>query len=381
MYWNPRHLLTGALFLAGIAGAGGAVAQEFGETVITRSPVDGDLYLAGRTVEVAAEVRGDVVAAGQRINVTEVVTGDIIAAGEVVSLSGPVADDVRAAGRIVTISGPVGDHAVAAGETVTLSAGAVTGGWAWLAGRLVQVFGEVGGELRAAGQEVVIGGTVHGDTMLMGQRVRVLETAHIHGRLSYRSPQEAEIAAGAVVDGDIERLPMPDAEEAAPGAALGAVLVFSLGLLVTGVFYLLAFPELNTEAARTASRHPWAALGVGLAVLLGVPFVAMVLAVTVIGMVPGFALVALYAVLLVAGYTGGVAWLAWLALRKWRGSDVPGRGPLVLAFILVMLALLIAQLVPMAGQLANLLVWLVGIGSLVMVLFSRYRGTSDPGST
>jgi hypothetical protein len=376
MIRSGRSWAVGVL-LAAAAVIGTVVAQDFGETIIKRGAVDGDLYLAGRTVEVAARVEGDLVAAGQRVSVTRPVAEDVIAAGEVVTLTGPVADDVRAAGRLVTLAGDVGDHIAVAGETVTLSSGAATGGYAWLAGRLVQVLGDVGGELKAAGQEVVVGGTVAKDATLMARRIRILETAHIHGRLAYRSPDEPEIADGAVIDGDIHRMPMPDAEKAAPriaGAAVATGIVFGLGLFVVGAAYLAAFPAVAADAAGKASRQPWTALGLGLAVLLGVPFAAMVLAITVVGLLLAFAILAVYAVLLLAGYVNAVAWLARVALRRWRGLEVPGRGAL-----LALVALLVVQLVPVLGQLIVLFVWLAGIGGLMMALEARYRGKAAPG--
>ena len=374
MIRSGRSWAVGVL-LAAAAVIGTVVAQDFGETII------GDLYLAGRTVEVAARVEGDLVAAGQRVSVTRPVAEDVIAAGEVVTLTGPVADDVRAAGRLVTLAGDVGDHIAVAGETVTLSSGAATGGYAWLAGRLVQVLGDVGGELKAAGQEVVVGGTVAEDATLMARRIRILETAHIHGRLAYRSPDEPEIADGAVIDGEIHRMPMPDAEKAAPriaGAAVATGIVFGLGLFV-GAAYLAAFPAVAADAASKASRQPWTALGLGLAVLLGVPFAAMVLAMTVVGLLLAFAILAVYAVLLLAGYVNAVAWLAREALRRWRGLEAPGRGALLLVFALALVALLVVQLVPVLGQLIVLFVWLAGIGGLMMVLEARYRGKAAPG--
>lgn len=81
--------------------------------------------------------------------------------------------------------------------------------------------------------------------------------------------------------------------------------------------------------------------------------------------------------LLFAVYIHGVA---RLALRRWGKLERSGRGVLLLAFALVMLAFLIARLVRLAGQLANLLVWLAGIGGLVMALVGRYRAAPGPVS-
>lgn len=358
------------------------MAQEFGETIVKRGAVvEGDLYLAGRTVEIATEVQGDLIAAGQSVNVTRPVTEDVMVAAETVSLSGPVADDVRAAGRHVSLSAPVGGHVLAAGEQVTLSVDASTGSWAWLAGRLVQVLGKVGGDLRAAGQEVVIGGTVLGDVKVYAERIRVLETAHIQGRLEYGSERELEIADGAVIEGDIKRMPLPDFEREAKtvvGAAMGAIVLFAFGLLVVGIFYVSAFPGLAAVAAQTATRRPWASLGMGIAILAGVPFVALMLIATGIGLLLAMAILALYAVTLLIGYINGIAWLGDLALRRWRKATAPSRLAKLLAFTLVLVVVMVLQLVPLFGQLAALVIWLFGIGGLSLGTFQYYRAASVP---
>jgi hypothetical protein len=100
--------------------------------------------------------------------------------------------------------------------------------------------------------------------------------------------------------------------------------------------------------------------------------------VTVVGVLLALAIFALYAVMLLVGYINGVAWVADLVLRRWRKAAAPGRGALVLTFALVLGVLLFVQLVPLVGQLAGLVVWFIGIGSLVMVLAVRYGTVSVP---
>ena len=131
------------LFILGIT-LTTSLAQDAGETIIKREPIEHDYYAAGETVHIAGPVSGDVVIAGQRLTIDGPITEDVIAAGEIITLNGNVGDDVRAAGRVVQINGDVADHIVAAGETVTIGPQAKVGSWAWLAGRKVEVLGQVG---------------------------------------------------------------------------------------------------------------------------------------------------------------------------------------------------------------------------------------------
>jgi cytoskeletal protein CcmA (bactofilin family) len=356
--------------------AASAFGQEFADTIVKRGPaIEGDLYLAGRTVEIATEVRGDLVVAGQHVGVSRPVSEDLIVAGETVRLTGPVADDVRAAGRLITLTAPVGDHVVAAGEQLTLTADASTGGRAWLAGRVIQVLGTVGGDLAAAGQEVVIGGTVHGNVKVYAETIRVLESARIKGRLEYGSREPLDIADGAIIEGDIKRIAVPDMEdgaEAAKRAAFAAALVFLAGLFLVGLVFLSLFAGVARSAADAVRNHPGMTAALGLGTLVIVPLIAIVLMATVVGLLPGLALLASYVLVALFGYVNGVSWLSRLVLDR-RTPAAGGRMRQYLAFAITLAVLAIAQLIPLLGLLAGLAVWIVGTGSLVFALARACR--------
>jgi hypothetical protein len=318
------------------------------------------------------------------VSISRQIAQDVIVAGETVILTGPAGDDVRAAGRLVLLSSPIADHLVAAGENVTLSTDASTGSWAWLAGRVVKILGDVGGELKVAGQEVVIGGAVGGDVLVTAEQIRVLETARIAGRFEYRSGEEPEISEGAVIQGETKRLVSGEDPPDVAGAVTGAIVftfVLLLGAFVLGAVFLLAFRALSFEAAKMGSGSPWVALAVGFAVLVGLPLLIVASIATVIGLPLAIVALAFYVVVLMVGYVNGAAWVAYSALRRRRPTSDPSRVSLLLTFALVLCVLLLLQLIPLVGQVVGLFVWLIGIGSLTLALTARYRtgpATTEP---
>ncbi|WP_435104124.1 hypothetical protein [Arhodomonas sp. AD133] len=361
-----------------------AAAQEFGETIVKRGTIPDDFYVAARTVEIAARVQGDLAAAGQRVTITEAVDEDVITAAETVSVNAPIADDLRTVGRLVTIAEGVGGHVVAAGETVTLSTDGSTGSWAWMAGREVQVLGNVGGELKAAAQQVVIGGTVDGDVTVYAEKVRVLDSAHIRGAFHYHGGEDPAIADGAIIEGDMTRSTRPDTgEEGAhtdDGVNVGAGIVFGLSMLVVGAVYLLGFPVFSGEAAGNGTRRMLTSLGLGIAALIVTPFVAVLAMITLVGLPLGLAILALYPVMLLVGYVNGVAAVGHMGVRRWRRTDTPGRRAVITAFVMALLAIVLLQIIPYVGALLGLAIWLLGIGSLVLALAGRYRGKNEPAA-
>ena len=294
-------------------------SQEFNQTVVITNEVNEDLYAAGQSVSVTAKINGDITAAAQRISIEEAVEGDVNVAAEVVTITAPIADDIRAAGRLIRISDTVGDHIVAAGDTITIGTRASTRGWVKLAGRQVEVLGDIGNDLVAAGQHVIIGGDIQGDARITADTIVILSTARINGKLVYRSPNKPDIQSGAMINGPVEQLPMPDTEsvsEAAVKAIFGVLLVFGMALILAGIVYYLIFPHFSLISARTISEQPLQAIGLGVVVLIIMPFIILLLLMTVIGYLLALCILAVYLVLLLVGMLTGMFYFTDLVLRR-----------------------------------------------------------------
>jgi cytoskeletal protein CcmA (bactofilin family) len=372
---NPRLLQTLSLIglVLGIS-LTTLLAQEAGETIIKRDPIDHDYYAAGETVHIAGPVSGDVVIAGQRLTIDGPVTEDVIAAGEIVTINGNVGDDVRAAGRVVQINGDVADHIVAAGESVSIGPQARVGSWAWLAGRQIEVLGQVGQQLKVGGEEVIIAGQIGGDVKIMAERVRVLDDAVIKGALRVQSPNPPEIASGARILGDVTLVPMPEVEPAPvlQAVALVGVLV-TVGLILTGIVYFLLFPHFSVTAARHIEQAPLISLGLGFLVLLVGPLVILLLFTLGVTFLLGILLAAAYFLMVVIGGLTGVIYVADVALRRLFKKEAAGKGVMVLTLIGAFIVLGLVQIIPLLGSLAVFLLAVLGIGALKYQFWQQYQ--------
>lgn len=359
--------LAGAIVLAGST----ALAQEAGPTVTRRGEIAEDLYLGGGTVDVRARVAGDVVAAGGRILIEDRVSGDVIAAGGLVDLGAEVLDDVRAAGGTVIIRGPVAGDAVVAGGRIHLAPEATVGGRAWLAGGEVEVAGRVATHLKVWAGTVELSGVVEGDVEITADEVDILPTARVDGTLIYRSPREARIAPDAVISGGVTYVAVKGPSML--GRVLGQlVFVLVAGFLGSALFFL--FPSLSVGAIRSLGAEPLKALGVGAVALFGLPLVAVLLIVTVVGSALGIALLVLYGLMLVAGFLAGALCTGEYALRAARGGRAPATlGPWIGALLIGLLLIDLVALVPVLGGLICFTVLLFGLGALVLQLFREWQ--------
>lgn len=343
-----------------------SLAQSASEFVHINEPQAEDVYAVGRDVEVTADTAQDVTLAGQRIAINGQVGGDVIAAGEAVMIRGEVADDVRAAGRIVTVTGKVGDHLVAAGQEVSIDQGAEVIGKAWLAGDTVRVDGRVGGNLQVAGRKVILAGEIAGNVEIAAQEIAIKPRAVVLGNLVWRSSNAPDLNAEARITGEVIQKPLPKQLVERPDSRAG--ILFDVGLIIAvGAAYLL-FPRPCLATALAAQSSPWKSLALGLMLLVVTPIVVVLLLATVVGAFLALMLLALYLFILMLGYVAGLFTLGDFGLRLIGKRDDASRTLRLLAVVAAVVALALLQMVPILGGLAGMLVWLIGLGAVVLML-------------
>lgn len=365
-----------ALLLAGAAPVG---AQEAGDAVTLAADAEGNQYLAGRAVDVLGAVNGDVLAAGGRVTVDGKVTGDVLAAGGAVTVRGDVADDVRLAGGNVVLLSAVGNDAVAAGGRVVLGPQASVAGRALLAGGRVEMRGRVDGDLQTGGGRILVDGTVAGNAQLAGRRIELGPNAVIEGDLMYYSTRALVMHDAAQVAGTISQLAYPKPSGTSRAVEVVGRVLLLVSLAVTGVVLYLLFPRFAVAAGGTLRNAPWTALGLGFLGFIVVPALTLVLAITLIGFWLALLLMALYLILLITGFLTGAFALGDGVLLRMAPKPVElPKGARVVALLLSLLALMLLGFVPLLGTLLMLVVLWLGLGSLQLQFYQRYRAGAKP---
>lgn len=373
-----RHSIA-ALALAALA-ASALHAQPAAGSAPSPAAGSRNVYAGGAQVRPAGPVEGDFMAGGGRIVLDQPVRGDATLAGGTVDVRAPVADDLRVAGGDISLESSVGGELFASGGQVALRPGATVTGMARLYGAAITVDGRIGGNLRAGGQKVTINGEVQGDAYVDGGEIVLGPQARIGGVLSYASESELKKAETSVVTGGVTRRavdgsPGQGASRApqppGPGAFIAGGIMSFLALLACGAVFILLLPAFGRHASDRVRTSPWLALAVGFAMLVAVPVLAVLLFVTLLGIPLGLAVLALYPVMLLAGFVLGVLFLAGrlpAALRKGEPSRFAASvGWFALALLLVMLV----GAVPVVGGIAVGLLSLAGIGALVLEIHAR----------
>jgi cytoskeletal protein CcmA (bactofilin family) len=338
--------VVGFVCLAAAPGVAGAQEQRTGGTV-TIGPDEtheGDLEVTAGEVLVEGTVDGDLTATGGSVTVTGEVTGAMTAT----------------AGSVI-VEGDIGGDTTATGGDVHLREGAT-----------------VDGTLEATGGNVTVDGSVTGDARLDGDTVTVGPTASVDGDLTYSADRsdidEDASIAGSVTElddpgvGPFSDVSVPDLPDAAVTPLIGLYL-FSANFLLGAVLLSVA-PRFSDRVSRQGIDRPAASGGVGLATLVGAPFLIAALFLSVVGIplafFAGYAFVfALWIGLIYGAFVIGT----WGLARLDRGHRW---GALALGLAAVSLL----NALPYVGVLL-VVIALLGLGAFVRTLYERRTDRDD----
>jgi len=380
---NPGSRSLRWLALLALAGTV-ALAHAQGQPAATLE-TERDVYTAGGHVRPVGPVQGDYMAAGGRIVVDQPVAGDATLMGGSVEVRAPIGEGLRATGGHVSVESTVGGELFAAGGNVRLTRDAVIARSARIYGSNVDLDGRIDGGLKGGGEKFTINGEVRGDVDVTAQLVELGPNAKIGGALRYSSAGELKRAEGATVAGAISHEVKTNSGPASRrehgswrmyrwrGGGLVGGLFSYLGLLVCGAFLLLVAPGFSTQAPQQIHTMPWVSLGIGFATVFATPALAVLLFVTLLGIPLGLIVLALYPLVMLAGFIVGTLFFARLipgALKQ----EVPATFARNIGyFALALLAVLLVARVPFVGGLLLAFVTFAGIGACAVELYRRRR--------
>lgn len=333
----------------------------------------GNVYLAAGIARTTGPVGGDFYAVGGQIAIDHPVRGEVFAAGRV-TMSAPVEDDLHVMGGDVTLDAPVsGGVAIAAG-TISIGSSARVEDRVALAGGNVEVAGTLDRGGRIFADRLVISGHVGGGLRIIASRIEITSSARIEGPIHFTSRRAPLIAPGAQVQGPVTAMPSRAPEKAAEVRRTGewAVPLFYAGLWAAGILLLLIFPRFTVAAQDRVRASPLRSFALGAALVFALPVVALLLIVTVVGIPVAFALIALYAVLLLAGFLTALFFVAERIGRLLRGGRAPGTGWRVALLLAALVLLALVARLPVAGGVVALLVLVFGVGALGQQLYRQY---------
>lgn len=328
--------------------------------------VQGDYVTFAPRVMISGTVNGDVYAAGGRVLVDGTINGDLIAAGAKVILSGNVSQNVRIAAAHVVLSGNVGRNVTIGAADIQLTGAGEIRGNVSAAGLDVELEGPIKGGARIAAGRITIANHIGRDVAVTAEAVRLVSKARVDGKLRSWSDRAPTIEEGAAVRGPVSHHAFGEGWKAETfrqgltGLRLMATAISVVSTLVLGLLLVRVYPVFTRKVTSTIREQPLRALGWGAAALIGIPVVAVIFVVTLLGVPIGIILLTLYGAMLYLARVYAMTWLGQLLLSRTSDSS-----PLVWSFVTGLAVYAVLSLIPIVGDVITLATVLFGLGALL----------------
>lgn len=353
------------------------LAAEAYERLPAGTTIESDYFRYGQSVQIDGQVNGDTFLMGGIVTVNGLIDGDLFILGGKVTINGEVTNDIRILGGDVTINGPVGRNVLLLCGNCTVSRQSlIVGSLLTAGGNLEMSASRIGKGFRFFGNRLYVNSEINNEAFVVAEEQFLLGAqSSISGHLKYTGKNQVELEPGATVGGTISYEKLSQGEDY-PNF-FGAQQVFATYKIlepivelfifvisaVIGYVLLGLFPRFFEKTASAIDKEPFAAGGWGLIAFIAVPIVAILFALTIVGLPLTLALLIIgYLVYLAASYVGAF-YLGRKILLSRYGER---RG---WALVLGLFIFFLLGLVPIVGSVVKLIFILLALGGM----FISYR--------
>lgn len=329
-----------------------------------------DYFAAGDSVTLSGTVNGDVYLAGGSVIVEGIVNGDLLVAGGVVAIRGKVTHDARIGGGQIIISGEIDGNLTVGGGSVNLTDSAKIGGSLVAGAGSLFVFAPVGKGATIGAGQVTLGNKIGGDITAGIGKITLTPNANIIGNLVYWSKSNAQIEPGAQVLGKITHNLPAEFKPTKRIVVLPLLILIGnlISSLVLGLLMLKFLPVYTQRTANVITEKPWASLGVGFLTTVLFPVIFIILLITLVG-IP-LALILLFTFLIIAYITKiFVSLVIGQKIFKFIGQRTKSGWVLLMGLIVYG----IITMIPVIGWIVSILVFLFGLGAVILEKKDFYR--------
>lgn len=351
-------------------------------TLLRNETVNRDYFATGDTVTVSGIVNGDAYIAGGTVVIDGTINGDLLVAAGTVQLNGPVKNDVRAVAGTIIFGSTVGGNVTLGTGTTTVSPEARIAGSVLAGAGTLDIYGSVGKGITAGSGNITINNRVGGDVMVAAEMLSFLPKSSVTGDVTYWSENEASVASGVVMAGDLVRHEIPKQEEPKMigkksmiagatmfgGIAFAGVMVAGLTLFVLGLILMALLPKFTERTVALMQKNPWGSFGLGIVTVIMLPVLAVTAMITVVGFPIGMFLFMALSLLCLVGHIYAALFIGKGIFTKSK-AEVHHAWHLLVG--LVILGLL--TLIPILGWLAKGIFVLIGTGAILFEKNSVYH--------
>lgn len=318
----------------------------------TSNVVSKTLYLANSSVTIDYPVEGNVFVMAQDLTISGNISGNVFALAQNLKIesTGSINSTLFVCAENVTIDGTVSD-VFSISSNLTINKGA----------RIIQ-------DITAGGSTLKLGGTIGRNANFEFDEINTSDSAMILGDLSYSSKTAAiseDMVSGTTSFKIMEEVKIePKDIIKSKLNDLYTLLVISLVIVLIVVY---AMPKFADKEQKIVENKLAATFGYGALALILIPFACLLLFFTILGILPAVALFLVYLFIIMQMATALVAIaIAKIICKKINKNT---KGFTLLFSMLLVLAILVLELIPILGSIVSLLTAILGLGIIVYAIF------------
>lgn len=327
--------------------------------------INEDLFVGAKRITIEGKVNGDLFFLAREILINGEVSGDIIGIAQTITINGVALDDVRVGAQILNINGKIQKNATLTGQYVNINKNSIIGGDFVCGGNDIKIDGVIYGEAHAGGETISMTGEIGKSAFFASSELFVSKTTTIKGDLKYRA-KRTEIMKGANILGKVEKLILKERAKKLKWLSWKFYfwkIIFMIAGIIVGFIFVKLFPSLISKVKREVSQI-WRSFGIGFALLVCIPILSVILAITILGLPLSLIIVALYLIFL---------YLGRIILASFVGEKILRKESPLLSLIVGMLIFTILFSIPFVGWLFNFIAITIGLGAFGVGSYLFFR--------
>lgn len=277
--------------------------------------LSGTTYAAGRQIVVDTPLPGDFICAGNDVFINQPISGDVICLAENIKIDAEISGNLRLIGSSINIDNQIGRNATLLGSKILLGQQADIAGETLSASLFLDSRGAYRQDFYGLYNQARLYGHYQGAVNLISASnelpgLEVVAGAKLDNGLSYQADRLAKIDSGAQINGQINKRVSPIKQLDRGQRMINWLWSRLLSLFMLLIFSLVIFslwPKLGDRLIQHSQIQPIKLALQGLAILIILPIIVLILAVTIVGWPVALAglivwTALLYSAKLVAGY-------------------------------------------------------------------------------
>ncbi|MFB6174379.1 MAG: polymer-forming cytoskeletal protein [Candidatus Nanohalobium sp.] len=292
-------------------------------------------------------------------------TGPITAAAGSVTVQGPVKGDLTIYSGSATVNGPVnGNLKIYSGNVQVQDQ--VRGKLSVASGNFIMDKGAVvDGNADISSGKIQINGRINGNTSVTGQELTLGDSAVITGNLNYDTET---FENRGQVQGATKQFHRQTRQTFTALSTFLTVVGF-VSKLIVGAVIIAILPGYTSRVSETVREEPGLTFIKGLIALIAIPVIAIIAAITIVGIPVAVLTLLAYATIL---------WIATILGPYGIGQEIIGEGSKWISLILGLAIFEILGLIPVIGWILQALIAITGLGAMLMPGVRKFRERRSP---